>query len=79
MKKQPENPILLLTLGRLACRSQMWAMGKSYLKQSLKIQPQLETFHALARCFEAEGQESEAALVYKQAIEQLQDNRKDQA
>jgi len=79
LKKQPDNPILLLTLGRLACRSQMWAMGKSYLKQSLKIQPQLETFHALARCFEAEGQESEAALVYKQAIEQLQDNRKDQS
>lgn len=75
IKKQPENPVLLLTLGRLACRSQMWAMGKSYLKQSLQLEPQLETFHALARCFEAEGQESEAALVYKQAIEQLQNTQ----
>lgn len=73
LKSQPDNAILLLTLGRLACCSQMWAMGKSYLKQSLKIEPQIETFHALARCYEAEGQESQAALVYKEAIEQLQE------
>ncbi|HHS99710.1 MAG TPA: heme biosynthesis protein HemY, partial [Thiomicrospira sp.] len=66
------NPVLLLTLGRLACKSQLWAMGQSYLKQSLKIQAEVETFHALAQCYEAEGKENQAALTYKEAILQLE-------
>jgi len=67
-----ENPILLLTLGRLACRSQLWGMGQSYLKQSLVIKAQIETFHALAQCYEAEGKDNQAALTYKEAILQLE-------
>jgi len=67
-----ENPVLLLTLGRLACRSQLWGMGQSYLKQSLALKPQIETFHALAQCYEAEGKDNQAALTYKEAILQLE-------
>ena len=69
---QKHNPILLLTLGRLACRSQLWGMGQSYLKESLKIRPEIETFHALAQCYEAEGKDNQAALTYKEAIVQLE-------
>lgn len=69
---QQKNPVLLLTLGRLACRSQLWGLGQSYLKESLKIQAEVETFHALAQCYEAEGKESQAALTYKEAIIQLE-------
>ena len=69
---QAQNPVLLLTLGRLACQSQLWGLGQSYLKESLKIQPEVETFHALAQCYEAEGKESQAALTYKEAILQLE-------
>ncbi|GAB6071484.1 heme biosynthesis protein HemY [Thiomicrorhabdus hydrogeniphila] len=70
--KGDENPILLLTLGRLACSSQLWGMGQSYLKQSLALNPQIETFHALAQCYEAEGKDNQAALTYKEAILQLE-------
>lgn len=70
-----ENPVLLLTLGRLACQSQMWVMAQNYLKQSLKLYPQLETFHALATCYESEGKTSEASLIYKEAIERLEDKQ----
>ncbi|MDX1351783.1 MAG: heme biosynthesis HemY N-terminal domain-containing protein [Thiomicrorhabdus sp.] len=66
------NPILLLTLGRLACKSQLWALGQNYLKQSLKLHAQVETFHALAQCYEAEGKDNQAALTYKEAILQLE-------
>ncbi|MBD3755088.1 MAG: heme biosynthesis protein HemY [Gammaproteobacteria bacterium] len=72
LKVQAENPVLLLTLGRLACRSQLWARGQNYLKQSLALRPEIETFHALAQCYEAEGEERQAALTYKQAIMQLE-------
>lgn len=66
------NPILLLTLGRLACKSQLWGLGQSYLKQSLQLRAEVETFHALAQCYEAEGKDNQAALTYKEAILQLE-------
>lgn len=72
------NPTLLLTLGRLACQGQLWGQAHSYLRESLRLQPELETFHALAQCYEAEGEDSQAALVYKQAMLQL-DQDKDQS
>lgn len=72
LKIQPENPVLLLTLGRLACMSQLWGQGQHFLKQSLTFQPELETFHALAKCYEAEGEDGRAALTYKEAISQLE-------
>ncbi len=67
----PNNPVLLLTLGRLACISQLWGQGQFFLKQSLQIQPEVETFHALGMCYEAEGEDDQAALIYKEAIFQL--------
>lgn len=72
MQGRDKNPVLLLTLGRLACQSQLWVMAQNYLKNSLRLHPQIETFHALALCYEAEGKESQAALIYKEAIEQLE-------
>lgn len=72
LSEHKHNPILLLTLGRLACKSQLWGMGQSYLKESLKIRPEIETFHALAQCYEAEGKDNQAALTYKEAIIQLE-------
>jgi HemY protein len=72
-KGHEQNPVLLLTLGRLACTAQLWGRGQNYLKESLKIRPEVETFHALAKCYEAEGKESQAALIYKEAILKLED------
>ncbi len=76
LKAQKDNPVLLLTLGRLACAAQLWGRGQNYLKESLKIRPEVETFHALAKCYEAEGNENQAALVYKEAILKLEDTQK---
>ena len=67
----PNSPVLLLTLGRLACQSQLWGQAHHYFNQSLALQPELETYHALAHCYEAEGEDSQAALTYKKALAQL--------
>ncbi|WP_235585204.1 heme biosynthesis HemY N-terminal domain-containing protein [Thiomicrospira sp. XS5] len=72
LSNQPDNPVLLLTLGRLACMSQLWGQARHYFQESLKLQPELETFHALAKCYESEGLEAQAALTYKEAILQLE-------
>ena len=71
LKDHPDDPVLLLSLGRLACQSQLWGQAHGYLRESLRLRPELETFHVLAQCYEAEGQDSQAALVYKQAMLQL--------
>ena len=71
LQNQPHSAVLYLTLGRLACQSQLWGQAHDYFKQSLKLQPELETFHAFAQCYEAEGEERQAALVYKQAMLEL--------
>jgi len=76
LKGHEENPVLLLTLGRLASYAQLWGRSQSYLKSSLQIRPEVETFHALAKCYEAEGQENQAALVYKDAILTLENAEK---
>lgn len=68
LKKHPDSAVLYLTLGRLGCQSQLWGQAHDYFQQSLKLQPELETFHAFAQCYEAEGEERQAALVYKQAM-----------
>lgn len=75
LKDHPDNPVLLLSLGRLACQSQLWGQAHGYLRESLRLRPELETFHVLAQCYEAEGQDSQAALVYKQAMLQLDSPR----
>ncbi|MBN2865854.1 MAG: heme biosynthesis protein HemY [Thiotrichales bacterium] len=75
LAQQPENPVLLLSIGRLACRSQMWGLGQSYLKKSLSLRAEIETFHALAQCYEAEGEVDQAALTYKEAILQLEEKQ----
>ena len=72
LKGQESNAVLLLSLGRLACRSQLWGRGQSHLQESLKIRPEIETYHALAQCYEAEGKDNQAALTYKEAIIRLE-------
>ncbi|SFR56383.1 heme biosynthesis HemY N-terminal domain-containing protein [Thiomicrospira sp. ALE5] len=71
LANHPESAVLLLTLGRLACQSQLWGQAHHFLNQSLALQPELETYHALAHCYEAEGEDTQAALIYKQALAQL--------
>ncbi len=72
LKGREDNAVLLLSLGRLACRSQLWGRGQSHLQESLKNRPEVETYHALAQCYEAEGQDNQAALTYKEAIVRLE-------
>ncbi len=72
LKGKENNPVLLLSLGRLACSSQLWGRGQNHLQESLKLRPEVETYHALALCYEAEGKDNQAALTYKEAIMRLE-------
>ncbi len=71
LKKHPQDPVTLLTAGRLACRAQLWGQAQAYLREALQLKPSLEGFATLARCLQAEGDETQAALTYQAAVEAL--------
>ncbi len=71
LKVHADDPVLLLTAGRLACAASLWAQAEDYLRRSLTVKPTLETFHTLARCLEKAGEHEQAALTYQAAVEVL--------
>ncbi|MCC6074989.1 heme biosynthesis HemY N-terminal domain-containing protein [Pseudomonas sp. GCM10022188] len=49
LKAQPEHPGLLLALGRLALRNQLWGKARDYFEHSLRLERRVETYGELAR------------------------------
>lgn len=49
LKEHPEHPGLLLALGRLALRNQLWGKARDYLEHSLRVERSVETYGELAR------------------------------
>jgi HemY protein len=66
LKKRPENPALLLALGRLSLRGQLWGKARSYLEASIGAIPSAEAYRELAQLLERLG-EKEAAMEYYRA------------
>ena len=76
LKKHADDPVLLLTLGRLACQARVWGQSQHYLQQSLEQRPALETVSALAECVESEGDAEKAALIARDLLKTLQHNHR---
>lgn len=49
LKAQPEHAGLLLALGRLAMRNQLWGKARDYFEHSLRLERSAETYGELAR------------------------------
>lgn len=60
---------LLLALGRLCVRAELWGKAQNYLDASLSFEPRRETHLALARLFERLGKGAEAAAQFRLAAE----------
>jgi HemY protein len=60
---------LLLALGRLCVRAELWGKAQNYLEASLSLEPGLETHLALARLFERLGKAVEANRHFRLAAE----------
>lgn len=66
LKSHPNSVYLLLTLGRICIRCQLWGKAKGYLLQSIQHRPEVETYVELAQLAE-NRQESEVAGQYYKA------------
>ncbi|MDM9650030.1 heme biosynthesis HemY N-terminal domain-containing protein [Pseudomonas wenzhouensis] len=49
LKQHPQDPALLLTLGRLSVQNQLWGKARDYFESSLKLERHPETCAELAR------------------------------
>ncbi len=68
-KKEPNNPTLLLTLGRLSSRSALWGKASSYLESSVENGGGPESYHALAQVLEHIDEPEMAASMYRKGLE----------
>ena len=70
LKEHPQDPVLLLVLGKLCAHQELWGKAQSYLEASLSVEPTQSTHLELARLFEKTGKPEQATAQYRQALEQ---------
>jgi len=68
LRKQRTNPVLLLTLGRLALRSGDLENARVYLEASMHADPQPETCKELAALLEKTGEQEKAIEYYRRGL-----------
>ena len=73
--RHPEDPHLLLTLGRLCKKNQLWGKARSYLEQSLQILPDPVTCRELATLLEQQGEHDAANARFRQGLNLLTSGR----
>ena len=68
LKGHENNAMLLLTLGRICLRNQLWGKARSYLEASLGSQPLPETWRELGLLLERLDEPEAAAEAFKQGL-----------
>jgi HemY protein len=69
LKFYPNDPYLLLTLGKLCIQCELWGKAQSYLETSISVKPNYETYLLLAQLNEKIGKPELARDHYKKGLE----------
>ncbi len=68
LKSKPQDPALLIAMGRLMLRNQQWELAREYFQRSLHQQQSLEAMVELARLMEKLGDHKKSAEFYQQSL-----------
>lgn len=68
LKRHQRHPLLLLTLGRLAMRAQLWGKARAYLEASAGMEARAETYRMLGELLERLGEEVTARDYYHKGL-----------
>jgi len=68
LSARPNNPELLLALGRLNLRCELLVKAQDCFENSIAIQPKIETYIELARLMQLQHKYKESSLYYKQGL-----------
>jgi HemY protein len=71
LKSHPKEPALLLALGRLCARQELWGKAQSYLEASLAVEATSEAHVALAQLLQKMNKVDEACKHYQQSLTML--------
>lgn len=77
LKGHENNPVLLLTLGRLCKRNQLWGKARSYFNASLGIKPHSDTYKELGQLLEQLNEHNEAVECYHKGLLLAADEKMD--
>ena len=70
LRERPEDPDLLLAVGRLGVRSRLWGRARSYLEACVARSPSGEAWYLLADLLEHMGERDAARRAFRRAAEQ---------
>ena len=68
LESHPKNAELLLTLGRLALRKQLWSKARSYLESAQTASPSADACQLLAGLLEQQGETERAVEYYREGM-----------
>lgn len=68
LKNNPDDPSLLLTLGRLCLQSSLWGKARDYLETSLRLQRNPETCAELARLLGQLGETERSNQLFQEGL-----------
>lgn len=71
LKQHPEDPSLLLTLGRICLQGRLWGKARDYLESSLRFEPNPETCAELARLLAQLGETERSNQLFQQGLGML--------
>ena len=69
LKQHGKESVLLLTLGRLALRNELWGKARAWLEASMGIEARTETCQLLGNLLEKLGETEKAAECYRKGLQ----------
>ncbi len=68
LNNHTRDAVLLLTLGRICLRNELWGKARDYLQDSIDVQANPEAYYEFARLHELEGNREAAAECYEKGL-----------
>ncbi|HDS1737647.1 MULTISPECIES: heme biosynthesis protein HemY [Pseudomonas] len=68
LKEHPQDPSLLLTLGRLSLQNRLWGKARDYLESSLRLERNPETCAELARLLASLGEVERSNQLFQEGL-----------
>ncbi|HEY7774230.1 MAG TPA: heme biosynthesis HemY N-terminal domain-containing protein [Marinagarivorans sp.] len=68
LDQKPNNPALMLALGRIALRAEQWDKARKYFEKSLKLKPSTEAYAELARLLGNLGDHQRSNALFQQGL-----------
>lgn len=75
LKDHDKDPVLLLALGRLAQRNQLWGKARSYLEASIGLKPTVEAYQLLGSVLEQMNEPAAAMECYRKGVSRAAEAR----